>query len=169
MNNVINATVAATSFPQKHTLNKLYSFFCWCSGARLYILEKCPTDYNTFFGIGIIVFITGLLASLSGGYAFYTIFKNQYIAVFLGLFWGILIFFLDWYLVASLKKEKKKYKEIAIALPRFVLAVFLGIIISYPVELKLFDKEIQKAMTTMNIKETVGQQNLINKQFEEID
>src|SRR6056297_3887837 len=105
---------------KKHKLNLFYQFFCWCSGARLYILEKCPSEYNKFFGIGAVVFMTGGLAAITGTYALYTVFSNLYIAIPFGIFWGFLIFFLDWYIVASLRKEKKFYKEIAGAAPRII-------------------------------------------------
>lgn len=124
----------------------IYRFFCWCSGARLYILKQCPTDYNKYFGIGIVVFLTGVMASISGGYAIFTIFNSISIAFVFGLFWGTVIFFLDWYLISSIKKEDKFHKEILFALPRLILAVFLAVIISKPLELKLFEAEINQIL-----------------------
>ena len=58
-------------------LSKIYRFFCWCSGARLYLLKDCPTDYNKFFGIGAVVVFTGIIATVSGAYALYTIFESS--------------------------------------------------------------------------------------------
>jgi len=131
-------------------LTGLYRFFCWCSGGRLYLLKKCPTDFNVFFGIGMIVFLTGIMASLSGSYAFFTVFKDPYLSLAFGLFWGILIFFFDWYLVASLRKENRVFKEILTASPRIVLAIFLAIVISRPLELKLFESEINGQIEKMS-------------------
>lgn len=153
----------------EHSMTLLYQFFCWCSGARLYILKQCPTDYNKFFGIGIIIFLTGLMASFSGGYALYTIFENAGLAIFFGVFWGAVIFFLDWYLVSSLKKEKKIGKELTAALPRLILAVFLAIVISKPLELKLFEKEINRQIALEKTKNSIEYNRLVNEEFEEID
>ncbi|MBI9067028.1 MAG: DUF4407 domain-containing protein [Salinivirgaceae bacterium] len=145
-----------------------YRWFCWCSGARLYLLKKCPTDYNVFFGIGIIVFLTGVMATMSGSYAFYTIFENQYLAIAFGLFWGVLIFFFDWYLVASLRKENRVINEILTASPRIILALFLAVVISRPLELKLFESEINGQMEQMNQEKYNDYKQIVSTSFDEI-
>lgn len=152
----------------QNKLNLLYRFFCWCSGARLYLLKECPTDYNKFFGIGIVIFLTGLMASLSGGYAFYTIFQNIVLAILFGVFWGVLIFFLDWYLVSSLKKQNNSRKELAMAFPRIILAIFLGVVISKPLELKLFEKEINKQLESSKHELSINYKDLVDEEFKEI-
>lgn len=151
------------------SLKGIYSFFCWCSGARLYLLKKCPTDYNVFFGIGMIVFLTGVMAALSGSYAFYTIFNNIYVSVAFGLFWGLLIFFFDWYLVASLRKEKRVVKEIITATPRIVLAIFLAVVISRPLELKLFESEINGQIEKMSQQKYNTYKTVVDSSFSEIE
>jgi hypothetical protein len=151
------------------SLKGIYRFFCWCSGARVYLLKKCPTDYNVFFGIGVIVFLTGIMAAMSGSYAFFTIFKNIYFALVFGLFWGVLIFFFDWYLVASLRKENRIIKEILTASPRIILAVFLAIVISRPLELKLFESEINAQIEKMNQSKYNEYKTIVGASFEEIE
>jgi hypothetical protein len=102
---------------EKHSKQELWKgnavarFFLWCSGARIYLLRRCPTEINMFLGIGVVVFLTGIMASISGGYAFHLVFNSIPLAIVFGLFWGILIFFLDWYLVSSLKKKKSGGKS----------------------------------------------------------
>ncbi len=149
-------------------MNRAYRFFCWCSGARLYILRQCPTDYNTFLGIGIVIFLTGILASMSGSYAFYTVFRNPVSAAFFGLFWGCLIFFLDWYLVSSLKKQGNFRQELLMSVPRFVFAFFLAIVIAQPIELKLFESEINAEIENNFIVERKTQNDQIGQSFGEI-
>lgn len=150
-------------------LSLLYRFFCWCSGARLYILKKCPTDYNTFFGIGIIILLTGIMATISGSYAFYTIFNTEWLSLAFGLFWGTLIFFLDWYLVSSLKKQNNKKKELLMSFPRFIFAVLLAIVISKPIELKLFEKEINEKIANIQQINKIKGNSLVDKEFDEIE
>jgi hypothetical protein len=144
-----------------------YRFFCWCSGARLYLLKQCPTDFNVFFGIGLIVFLTGVMAFFSGSYAFYTVFGNQYWAAAFGLFWGVLIFSFDWYLVASLRKEDKFKKELLTAMPRLVLALFLAVVISRPLELKLFESEINAQITSIQQEKLNNYQKLLSDNYPE--
>ena len=151
------------------TLKGSYRFFCWCSGARLYLLKRCPTDFNVFFGIGMIVFLTGVMATLSGSYAFFTIFQNPYLAMGFGLFWGTLIFFFDWYLVSSLKKENKFIKELITASPRIILAVFLAVVISRPLELKLFESEINGQLETMSQEKYNKYKEVVGVSFIEVE
>lgn len=148
--------------------NAIARFFLWCSGARIYLLKKCPTEINMFLGIGIVVFLTGVMASISGGYAFFMVFNSIPLALVFGLFWGILIFFLDWYLVSSLKKEKKWWKEFSMAFPRLVLAVFIAVVVARPIEMKLFEKEIDLQVQKEQLSKRESQNNQINDQFEEI-
>jgi len=122
-----------------------------------------------FFGIGMIVFLTGVMAFISGSYAFYTVFNNPYLAAAFGLFWGILIFFFDWYLVASLRKENRFIKEIVTASPRIILALFLAIVISRPLELKLFESEINGQIEKMSQQKYNDYQAIVGSGYTEIE
>ncbi|ALO16310.1 hypothetical protein L21SP5_02687 [Salinivirga cyanobacteriivorans] len=144
-------------------------FFLWCSGARLYLLKRCPTEINMFMGIGIVVFLTGIVASISGGYAFHLVFNSIPLAIVFGVFWGILIFFLDWYLVASLKKERKWGKEFVMALPRIILAVFIAVVVARPIEMKLFEKEIDLQVQKAQLEKRQEQMQNVLNQFGEIE
>lgn len=152
----------------KTKMSAVYRFFAWCSGARLYLLKHCPTDYNKYFGIGIIVFLTGIMASITGFFALFTIFNSIIIAGVFGIFWGILIFFLDWFIVSSLKKEEKFYKELLFSLPRIILAVLLAVIIATPLELKLFEKEINAELVQIKSQNLLEYKTTIDKEFDQI-
>ncbi|PQJ15896.1 DUF4407 domain-containing protein [Aureicoccus marinus] len=81
------------------------SFFTFSSGVDRHILELCPDgEQKKFRNIGAIVALTSFFAFVSGSYALYTIFDNLYIAIGFGLLWGCMIYALDRYLVASMKK-----------------------------------------------------------------
>ncbi|MDC0584120.1 DUF4407 domain-containing protein [Bacteroidales bacterium] len=149
-----------------HKLGILYRFFCWCSGARLYLLRQCPIEYNKYFGIGITIFLTGMLAAISGGYAVYYVFNDIITSAAFGLFWGTLIFFIDWYLVASLRKENKPWKEVASSIPRVILALLLATVIAYPLKMKLFESEIDNELIVLQTDKNINQKNKI---FEEFD
>ncbi len=157
-----------TQIPHKYHLSFIYRFFCWCSGARLYLLSSCPTDYNKYFGIGIIVFLTGVMASITGSYALFVIFNSLPVSIVFGIFWGILIFFLDWFIVASLKKENRIVSELLFSIPRIILAILLAIVIARPLELKLFEKEINGMLQNIQSENTVEYNQLVDKEFENI-
>ena len=131
-------------------MNSISRFLWFCAGAHISTLEKHPTDHNKYVGIGATIFFTGLFAALSGGYAMYFVFKGGDFAwlfpIFFGLIWGLAIFNMDRYIVGSLDKNASSKKQLLQATPRILLAVMIGIVISRPLELKIFDKEIKEKL-----------------------
>lgn len=127
-------------------MKKVTRFFWWCAGARTEILDQCPTDQSKYFGIGGTILFTAMMASFAGGYAFFTAFHSTAMSIPFGIFWGLLIFNLDRYIVATIGKGDGTAKitrdEWKNAAPRLLMAVLLGFVISTPLELKLFEKEI---------------------------
>lgn len=129
-------------------MNSINKFFWICSGAHIGTLRKYPSEYNKFTGIGATIFFTALFASLSGGYAMYFVFSGGALAIpfsiFFGLIWGLAIFNMDRYIVSSISKKASTGKQILQATPRILLAIMIGVVISRPLELKIFDKEIRE-------------------------
>jgi hypothetical protein len=79
----------------------------------------------------------------------YTVFENEFTAVGFGILWGLMIFNLDRYIVSSIKKTGTFWNQFFMAVPRLILATFLGIVISKPLELKIFEKEVNKQLNTI--------------------
>ncbi|QQL49073.1 DUF4407 domain-containing protein [Mucilaginibacter ginkgonis] len=131
-------------------MNKVTRFFWFCSGAHVATLKKYPIEHNKYVGIGATIFFTALFASLSGGYAMYFVFSGNPLAVvfavLFGLIWGTAIFNMDRYIVASINKQGSTNSQILQASPRILLAIMIGIVISRPLELKIFDKEIREKL-----------------------
>lgn len=125
------------------------NFLITCSGVDQKVLEECPTDHNKYVGIGGTIFFTGLLAFFSASYAVYTIFDNYILAAFFGVVWGLMIFNLDRYIVSSMKSRGSWWRDFFVAFPRLLMAVLLAIVISKPLELKIFEKEITAELEIM--------------------
>lgn len=130
-------------------MNWFQKFLIACSGANLHILRKTPSEWNKYAGIGGIVLFTAVFAGISASYALFTVFDDVFIAIAAGLLWGLMIFNLDRYIVSSIKKTGTWWNQALMALPRLILATFLGIIISKPLELKIFEKEVNKQLNTI--------------------
>ncbi len=125
----------------------LQRFFIFCSGADTDILSNCSNgERNKYAGIGATVFFTAVMAFIASGYALYTVFDNVYTAIFFGFIWGLLIFNLDRYIVSTIKKKDSFKSELLQAAPRIVLAVIIAIVISKPLEMKIFEKEINQVL-----------------------
>ena len=128
-------------------VTKIEKFFLFCAAADLEILKECPkNETNKYIGVGVTIFATGLLAAFSGGYALFTAFKSIPLAASLGIFWGILVFNLDRFIVSTIKKSKSKSREIIQVFPRLFLAILLSLVISTPLELKIFEDEINEQL-----------------------
>lgn len=147
-------------------MKKLKYFFWLCSGANSPLLEKCPTEGSKYVGIGATIFFTGIFAALAGAYALYTVFDNYFIAAAFGLVWGLMIFNLDRYIVSSMRKEGNPKKEITTALPRIILAVLISLVIAKPLEMKIFEKEINSELELMEQISLAGKEQQIKERFE---
>lgn len=144
----------------------LKQFFIICSGADTDILDQCSKgEQNKYAGIGATVFFTAVMAFIAGSFALYTVFDNLYSSVFFGLIWGLLIFNLDRFIVSTIKKRDHFIDEIIQASPRIVLAIIIAIVISKPLELKIFEKEINQVLLEQKNVLTLTNKNQIAKQF----
>ncbi|MDG1729503.1 MAG: DUF4407 domain-containing protein [Algibacter sp.] len=144
----------------------LKRFFIICSGADTDILEDCSIgEQNKYAGIGATVFFTAVMAFISSSYALYTVFNNLYTSIFFGLIWGLLIFNLDRYIVSTIKKTGSVFDELIQASPRIVLAVIIAVVISKPLELKIFEKEINQVLLEQKNELTLANKTQIAEQF----
>lgn len=125
----------------------LKQFFILCSGADKNLLEGCSEGEQTkFVGIGATVFFTAVMAFIASAYALFTVFDNAYPALLFGLVWSLLIFNLDRFIVSTIRKRDRLGSEFLQATPRIILAVIIAIVISKPLEIKIFEKEINTVL-----------------------
>ncbi|MFT4698647.1 MAG: hypothetical protein ACI9SJ_001802 [Flavobacteriaceae bacterium] len=125
----------------------LKRFFIFCSGADTDILDQCSAGEQTkYAGIGATVFFTAVMAFIASAYALYTVFDSYPSAIFFGFIWGLLIFNLDRFIVSTIKKRDNFFDEFLQASPRLLLAVIIAIVIAKPLELKIFEKEINQVL-----------------------
>jgi hypothetical protein len=151
--------------------------FLWkCAGGDRYLLERATySDQIKYMCLGGIVFATGAMAGLAGGYAFYTIFSPKtanvlnesktvtdninyipvdttslILSILFGIIWGLIIFNIDRFIVTSTGKgdgtEKITKDEIMTAIPRILMGVIIAITISKPIEIRMFQTEINVAL-----------------------
>lgn len=140
-------------------------FFLFCSGIHDSVLKRTPTDHNKFVGIGATVFFTGVLAILASAYAIYTVFDSLWIALAFGLLWGLVIFNLDRYIVSSMKKRGSGWRDFFTAVPRLILATIIAVVISKPLELKIFEKEINAELVSMEQEVFKMQEDKVKERF----
>jgi hypothetical protein len=138
----------------------------WCAGADAQLLARCPySDRVKFQGLGGVVLTVGVLAFFSGSYAFYTVFSpkeatalgervahypSMAIAAAFGVVWALIIFNIDRFIISSTGKgdgtDKITFQEFTNALPRFGMALIIGLCLSKPLEIKILESEIESAL-----------------------
>ena len=185
--------------------------FLWnCAGGDRYLLERSTySDQIKYMCLGGIVFATGAMAGLAGGYAFYTIFSPKtadvlnktvsvvanpnfvptdiptvFLSIIFGCIWGLIIFNIDRFIVTSTGKgdgtEKITMDEFKTAIPRIVMGIIIAITISKPIEIRMFQTEINVELYKLQKKEELILKNesskisspeidRINKELKNID
>lgn len=158
--------------------------FLWkCAGGDRYLLERATySDQIKYMCLGGIVFATGALAGIAGGYAFYTIFEPRgsaienpidtqtvFTAIFFGIIWGLMIFNIDRFIVTSTGKgdgtEAITMGELKSALPRILMGMIIAMTISKPVEIRMFKTEIDIKLREKQLEQQAEYQKKVDKTY----
>lgn len=130
-----------------------FNFLWWCAGAHQDLLKQHPSEHSKYSGLGGVILATFVLAGLSAGYAIYSVFGNFYWTIAFAIIWGLIIFNFDRFLVSTMRKYGvTRRKQVWMAVPRIALAILIGITIARPLELKIFEKEIDTKVVENNHK-----------------
>lgn len=148
-------------------------FFWHCAGANVQILEGCATDHSRYVNIGATILMTALLAWVSMGFALYSIFASVTAAVAAGFVWACMIFVLDRTIVTSMRKPSKVnikaqdgasaygnaknpigkawdgLREFFFLLIRFLVAILVAVVITKPLEVKIFEGRLRVELSNM--------------------
>lgn len=164
--------MTSTSLPhyQSQSDTIFFTKFLWfCSGANIKVLQRCQVDHSKYAAIGFTILLTSVLASLSGGYALWTVFNSTKMAVGFGLFWGLMIGNLDRFLISTTRKEENWSIEQGIVLGiRITVAVSIAFVVAKPLELKIFEKPIRAELVEQNSKNAAENQARLIKAYSEI-
>ena len=141
-------------------VNILKEFTWICAGADRPLLRRCPGDHSKYVGIGTVILFTALMAWFSSFIAMRLVFadyeKCTLFAALFATFWSAMIFCLDRFITNTMYSDGKvsiSKQEFFSGLPRIVIAIFLGIIISAPLELMIFEDTIKLEMSKQYQKE----------------
>lgn len=127
----------------------------------------CPGDHSKYTGIGTVILFTAIMAFFSSSFALSYVFKPETqsdnfstIGIIAGSVWAAMIFFLDRFITNTMYSDGKvtiSWEEFCGGLPRILIAIFLGIVISAPLELKIFNDEINDLLKADIIKSNQAQ------------
>lgn len=162
---------------------KVMQFLWKCAGGDKYLLERATySDQIKYMCLGGIVFATGAMAGIAGGYAFYTIFEERSSAIdnpvdtgaligglLFGIVWGLMIFNIDRFIVTSTGKgdgtEAITWDEFKGAIPRILMGAIIAITISKPVEIRMFKTEIDIKLREKQLEQQADYQAKVDKTY----
>lgn len=123
-------------------------FLIALSGANPEVLARCPTERIKFQSLGWAIMITCAMATVSMWFALTSVMGfNPVLAFPVAVLWGLIIMGIDRWLVTSLPIDGSR--KWTIAVPRLLLAVLLGSLISTPIVLRIFQSEINNEIAVI--------------------
>lgn len=122
--------------------------FVWAAGADYKTLKDLsPWEMIKYTALGMSMFIPVALGAFSMNFLAKTVFNaDQNQAMAAGLAWGIVILMLDRVLIVGMKRNAEGKIPLQSAAIRLPLALLIGLIISTPLELKVFEAEIREGL-----------------------
>lgn len=124
----------------------------WVAGADYQVLSTYSHEKAKYIGTGTGILITGVIAGLSMWFALTSALGIPIaVATPFAVCWSLAIISIDRWLVSSIKRQPdyKLRHYIWAALPRLLLAAVLGFVISTPITLRVFQKEINFQLDQM--------------------
>lgn len=128
------------------------------AGGRPDILRHLPGQLPRHVAMGAVLLTTAGFATISAAYALKmtNVASSWAVAIVFGIVWGLAILNLDRMLVIGIAKERHVGRLLGLAAPRVLLALVIGVVISTPLMLKVFEPEIQ-AQLAVNQNEQADQ------------
>lgn len=121
------------------------------AGANRAVLDHAPRDQVKQTALGGTLLTTAALAAVASALALrMALDVPVWGAVVGGLVWGLAILNLDRWLVVSTPRQRTRAGTLAMALPRVLLAVVIGLVISTPLTLQIFEAEIDAELVRIH-------------------
>ena len=132
-------------------LHQFRRFVLALSGADEEILRYVPSERTRFESLGWAILITSCMAMISMWFALSSALSvNGILAIPVAVFWGLVIMGIDRWLITSMPVDGGR--KFVMAVPRVLLAILLGTLISTPLVLRIFQSEIDAQMAVMQQK-----------------
>jgi hypothetical protein len=114
------------------------------AGARPSLLRKTPGDLTKQAAMGGVLLTTAGVAAISAFFAMSSALSAVWwVAILIGLGWGVVILNLDRMLIISMNGLHTFRLKLLAAIPRVLLALVIGTVVSTPLVLRIFQPEIE--------------------------
>ncbi|SFN61435.1 protein of unknown function [Bizionia echini] len=147
-------------------------FLWWFAGEDPYILSECRKETRVKFSIiGLFVLFVLLITGISFTYGVYELLESYYFGLLIGIYFAFVILFLYLFILHTLTKNVLPTKDTSITgkigsyIIRIGFLVFLGVIVSQPIEYSMFSNKVDFLLNENIVKE-IEQRNLkLNNEY----
>lgn len=145
-------------------------FLFWLGGGDEEVVAECPGERTRINALGGTVLMTAMLAVVAGTSATHDwLHASLLLALPAGIFWGLAIMNLDRWLLLTIRRQSTPLRTLLLALPRLGLALVVGLVISTPTLLGVFDSEVTAKATEERQAEEAEAKQELSAQFGEIE
>jgi hypothetical protein len=148
----------------------LKAFLFWLAGASRDILGTCPRhERMKYTAVGAAVFLTGVWAVISSGYALERALGNEIpypILLLLALMWGATVVNIDRMCIMTMPDASAGFwARLRAAIPRLFLALVIAMVIAKPLEVRVFIDRIALERQVMKDEELAKSKKQIDTGF----
>src|SRR6056297_528821 len=135
-----NPTYSSSSSAPTGPIKQL---FIWLSGAGAETLEQCPEwEQRKYVAFGATVLVPTVFAFIACAYALSTLTDDWRIIATVATAWGLIIMTIDRALLSIYRSYQRFHRKVGQFFLRIVVAALMGITISHPLTLLLFNDTI---------------------------
>jgi hypothetical protein len=148
----------------------LGAFLFWLAGASRDVLATCPRhERMKYTAVGTAVFLTGVWAVISSGYALQRALGNEIpypILLLLALMWGFTVVNIDRMCIMTMPDASAGFwTRLRAAVPRLFLALVIAMVIAKPLEVRVFINRIALERQVMKDEELAKSKKQIDTGF----
>lgn len=126
---------------EKKRCNPIREFLWWCAGTDKPLLRMCPKAHPRYAILGLLVAVNTLLAWLAGCIAMMVTYTSIVGTIIFASVFAIIVFSLYRFTTISLHSDGKvtvTKHEVKSNFFQIILAIVMGVVVSVPLELALF-------------------------------
>jgi len=158
--------------------NTIKQFLLWIAAVDKSVLERSTKKESEirYISLGITILFIAIWAFISCSYAISQIFGkelNIIISIIVPIVYSLTILFIDRTIIASIginitKTWIDKIKKCFLILLRILFASIIGLVISEPITIKIFDGEIKKRANEIKEQNLIQNFNLLNNSIDSL-
>ncbi|MEM9016267.1 MAG: DUF4407 domain-containing protein [Verrucomicrobiota bacterium] len=133
------------SYSSEHSApaGPIKQLFIWLSGAGAQTLEQCPEwEQRKYVAFGATVLVPTVFAFIACAYALSTLTDNWNIIFAVATAWALIIMTIDRALLSIYRSYQRFHRKVGQFFLRIVVAALMGITISHPLTLLLFNDTV---------------------------